>query len=113
MAKLKLKYTMKGMIFYYQLSVLDNDAPLSSSYGVHNWLVFRTCYNVLNFNERNLYITEKLIQQDFRYHKLVKIFTIFFFDRYKELILKYRCTCKGSIITAILYTNHGSSKLTR
>ena len=36
----------------------------------------RICNNVSEFKERNLYITDKLLHQGFRYHKLVKTFTI-------------------------------------
>ena len=32
----------------------------------------RICNTVSDFNERDLYITGKLLYQDFRYHKLVK-----------------------------------------
>ena len=52
---------------------LDGDVPLSPSYGVFiSQLVrfARVCNNVLDFNERNLCITEKLLHQGFRYHKL-------------------------------------------
>ena len=56
---------------------LDGDVPLSPSYGVYiSQLVrfARVCNSVLDFNERNLCITEKLLQQGFRYHKLVNIY---------------------------------------
>ena len=42
--------------------------------------------NVLDLSERNLCITEKLLHQGFRYHKLVKTFTKFY-HRYKEIIV--------------------------
>ena len=54
---------------------LDDDVPLSPSYSVYiSQLVrfARVCNNVLDFNERNLCITEKVLHQGFRYHKLVK-----------------------------------------
>ena len=42
----------------------------------------RVCSNVSDFNERNLFITDKLLHQGFRYHKLVKTFTQFYY-RYR------------------------------
>ena len=39
----------------------------------------RVCSDVSDFNERNFCLTEKLLQQGYRYHKLIKTFTIFFF----------------------------------
>ena len=62
----------------------------------------RICNNVLDFNERNIYVTEKFLHQGFRYYKLVKTFAIFF-NRYKELILKYARPCKGFIRAVISY----------
>ena len=82
---------------------LDGDSPLAPSYGVYiSQLVrfARVCNNVCDFNERNLFITEKLLHQGFRYHKLVKTFTKFYY-RYKELVLKYNFTCKHLIISGI------------
>ena len=58
--------------------ILDGDVFLSPSYGVYLFQLVRfacVCNNVLDFSERNLCITEKLLHQCFRYHKLVKTFT--------------------------------------
>ncbi len=57
---------------------LDSDVPLTASYGVYlSQLVrfARVCYNVNDFNERNISITAKLLHQGFRYHRLLKTFT--------------------------------------
>ena len=78
---------------------LDGDVPLAPSYGVYiSQLVrfARICNNVSDFNERNLCITEKLLHQGFRYHKLVKTFTKFY-HRYNDIILKYKSTCRHLI----------------
>ena len=59
---------------------LDGDVPLALSYGVCISQLLRyarVCCNVLDFNERNLCITGKLLSQGFRYHKSLKIFTKF------------------------------------
>ena len=82
---------------------LDGDVPMAPSYGVYiSQLVrfARVCNNIIDFNERNLYITEKLLHQGFRYHKLVKTFTKFY-HRYKDLIRKYNSTCKHLIRSGI------------
>ena len=75
---------------------LDGDVPLSPSYGVYiSQLVrfARVCNNVNDFNERNLFITEKLLHQGFRFHKLIKTFTKFYY-RYRDIINKYNSTCR-------------------
>ena len=82
---------------------LDGDVPLAPSYGVYiSQLVryARVCSDVLDFNDRNICITGKLLSQGFRYHKLVKSFTKFF-HKYKDLILKFGCTCKNLIKNGI------------
>lgn len=82
---------------------LDGDVPLAPSYGVYiSQLVrfARVCSDVSNFNERNLCITEKLLSQGFRYHKLVKTFSKFY-RKYKDLLLKFGCTCKNLIKNGI------------
>ena len=82
---------------------LDGDVPLSPSYGVYiSQLVrfARVCSNVKDFNERNLTITSKLLQQGYRFHKILITFRKFF-KRYKELIEKYGVTCKKLVIDGI------------
>ena len=82
---------------------LDGDVPLAPSYGVYiSQLVrfARVCNNVNDFNERNLVITEKLLHQGFRFHKLVKTFTKFYY-RYRDLVHKYNATCKHLIKAGI------------
>ena len=51
---------------------LDGDVPRSPSYGVHisQLISFaRVCSNVVDFNNRNLFLTAKLLKQGYRYHK--------------------------------------------
>lgn len=82
---------------------LDGDVPLAPSYGVYiSQLVrfARVCNNVSDFNERNLFISGKLLHQGFRYHKLVKTFTKFYY-RYEDLVFKYNTTCKHLIKAGI------------
>ena len=55
---------------------LDGDVPLSTSYGVYISQLIRfaraSCY-VTDFNTRNKLLTQKLLKQGYRYHKLFKI----------------------------------------
>ena len=84
---------------------LDGVVPLAPSYGVYiSQLVryARVCCDVFDFNERNICITSKLLNQGFRYHKLLKTFTKFF-RRYKDLVLKFGCTCRKLISNGIAH----------
>ena len=56
---------------------LDGDAPRSPSYGVYisQLISFaRACSNVDDFNNRNLFLTAKLLKQGYRYQKNEKHF---------------------------------------
>ena len=58
---------------------LDGDVPRRASYGVYNSQLIRfarVCNHVTDFNARNKYLTAKLLQQGYRYHKLRKSFSI-------------------------------------
>ena len=60
---------------------LDGDVPRHAFYGVYiSQLIWfaRDCNHVTDFNARNKYLTAKLIQQGYRYHKLRKTFSIFY-----------------------------------
>ena len=82
---------------------LDGDVPLAPSYGVYiSQLVrfARVCSTLDYFNERNLTITSKLLQQGYRFHKLLTTFKKFC-RRYEHLISKYGVTRKQLIIKGI------------
>jgi len=82
---------------------LDGDIPLNPSYGVYTSQLVRfarVCNNVLDFNERNTFITEKLLHQGYRYHRLVKTFTKFYY-KYRDLISKYNVTCNNLVKNGI------------
>ena len=54
---------------------LDGDVSRSPSYGVYISQLIRftrVCSNVDDFNNRNLFLTAKLFQQGYRYHKIRK-----------------------------------------
>ena len=70
---------------------LDGDVPRSPSYGVYISQLIRfarVCTNVDDFNNRNLFLTAKLLKQGYRYHKIRKAFSKFY-HRHSELIVKY------------------------
>ena len=51
------------------------------------------CSNVGDFNNRNLFLTAKLLKQGYRYHKIRKTFSKFY-HRHSGLIVKYNIGLK-------------------
>ena len=75
---------------------LDGDVPRSPSYGVYisQLISFASvCSNVDIFNNRNLFLTAKLLKQGYRYHKIRKVFSKFY-HRHSELFVKYNIGLK-------------------
>ena len=75
---------------------LYGDVPRSPSYGVYISQLIRfarVCSNVDDFNNRNLFLTAKLLKQGYRYHKIRKAFSKFYY-RHSELIVKYNTGLK-------------------
>ena len=75
---------------------LDGDVPRSPSYDVYISQLIRfarVCSNVDDFNNRNLFLTAKLLKQGYRYHKIRKAFSKFY-HRHPELITKYNIGLK-------------------
>ena len=69
---------------------LDGDVPRSPSYGVYisQLISFaRVCSYVDDCNNRNLFLTAKLLKQGYRYHKIRKAFSISYY-RHSEFIVK-------------------------
>ena len=84
-------------------------APLPIVYIFRSLFVFvRMCSNVDDFNNRNLFLTAKLIKQGYRYHEIRKAFSKYF-HRHSELIVKYnvglKTLLKQDISEPILYDN--------
>ena len=70
---------------------LDGDVPRSPSYGVYilqHIRFARVCSNVDEFNNRNLFLTAKLLKQSYRYHKFRKAFSEFY-HRHSGFIVTY------------------------
>ena len=75
---------------------LDGDVPRSPSNGVYISQLIRfarVCSYVDDFNNRNTFLTSKLLKQNYRYHKLRKAFPKFYY-RHSELIVKYNICLK-------------------
>ena len=76
---------------------LDGDVPRAPSYGIYISQLIRfsrACSSVGDFNSRNLILTEKLLKQGYRFHKLRKTFSKFYY-RNLPLISKYDCNLKA------------------
>ena len=75
---------------------LDGDVPRSTSYGVYISQLIRfarVSSHVADFTARNKSLTAKLLQQDYRYHKLRKTFSKFY-RRHYELVSKFNVGLK-------------------
>ena len=87
---------------YYNFEIVnfpffDGDVPRSPSYGVYicqRIRFARVCSTVEDFNNRNLFLTAKLLKQGYRYHKIRKAFSKFFYHRHSEIIVKYNIGLK-------------------
>ena len=58
-------------------TILDGDVPRSTSDGVYISQLIRfarTSSHVADFNTQNTFLTQKLLKQGYRYHKLRKTF---------------------------------------
>ena len=76
---------------------LDGDVTRSTSYGVYISQLIRfarASSYVTDFNTRNKLLTQKLLKQGYRYHKLRKTFSKFY-RRYFDLISKFQIGLKS------------------
>ena len=75
---------------------LDGDVPRRHSYGVYICQLIRfarASSHVTDFNNRNKFLTAKLLKQGYWYHKLRKVFSKFY-RRHFEFIEKYHVNLK-------------------
>ena len=82
---------------------LDGDIPRSTSYGVYMSQLIRfarASSNITDFNTRNKLLTQKLLKQGYRYHKLGKIFSKFY-RRYYDLIYKFQVGLKSLLCNGL------------
>ena len=76
---------------------LDGDVPRSTSYGVYISQLIRfarASSYVTDFNTHNKLLTQKLLKQGYRYHKLRRIFSKFYRQNY-DLISKFQVGLKS------------------
>ena len=79
-------------VYISQLIRFASDVPRSTSYGVYISQLIRfarASSYVTDFNTRNKLLTQKLLKQGYRYHKLGKTFSKFY-RRYYDLISKFQ-----------------------
>ena len=79
---------------------LDGDVPFYGVYVSQLIRFARVCSNVDNFNNRNLFLTAKLLKQGYRYHKIREAFSTFY-HRHSELIVKYSIGLKALLQQSI------------
>ena len=75
---------------------MDGDVPCPTSYGIYISQLIRfarVASHVADFNACNKSLTAKLLQQDYRYHKLRKTFSKFYRRQY-ELVSKFNVGLK-------------------
>ena len=83
---------------------LDDDVPRRPSYGVYisQLILFaRASSHVTDFNNRNKFLTAKLLKQGYRYHIFCKAFSKFY-RRHFEMIEKYHVSLKKTYATRYL-----------
>ena len=76
---------------------LDGDVPRSTSYGVYISQLIRfarASSYIADFNTRNKLLTQKLLKQGFRYHKLKKKIFLKFYRQYYDLVSKFQVGLK-------------------
>ena len=83
---------------------LDGDVPHSTSYGVYisQLIPFaRASSHVADFNTRSKLLTQKLLEQGYRYHKLRETFSKFY-RRYYDLISEFQIRLKSHLRQGLL-----------
>ena len=88
------------ILIYVNFPFLIGDVPQRPSYGVYISQLIRfarASSHVTDFNNRNKFLTAKLLKQGYRYHKLRKAFSKFY-RRHSELIEIYHVSLKKKIM---------------
>ena len=83
---------------------LDGDVPRSTSYGVYISQLIRfarASSHVADFNTCSKLLTQKLLKQGYRYHKIRKTFSKFY-RRYYDLISKFQIGHKSLLRQGLL-----------
>ena len=93
----KFMINVTTLILKLSISILDGDVPRSTSYGVYISQLIRSARassNVADFNTRDRLLTQKLLKQGYRHHKLRKTFSKSY-RRYYDLISKFQIGLKS------------------
>ena len=101
-----LKSMIKEMTLTSNYPHLHGDVPRATSYGVYisQLIRFARAWSfVQDFSDRNRVITEKLLKQGYRYDKLRKTFSKFYY-RNLSLISKYKSNLKTLLRQGISHT---------
>ena len=88
----------------FNFPFLDGDVPRSPSYGVYISQLIRfarASSYVADFNTHNKLLTQKLLKQGYRYHKLRKTFSKFY-RQYYEMISKFQVELKSLLRQGLL-----------
>ena len=83
--------------------LLDGDVPRSTSYGVYISQLIRcgrVSSHVDDFNTRNKVLTAKLLRQGYRYHKIHKAFSKFYW-RHFDIVSKYNVELKTLLLQGL------------
>ena len=83
---------------------LDGDVPRSTSYGVYISQLIRLARAssyITDFNTHNTVLTQKLLKQGYRYHKLQKTFSKFY-RQYYDLMSKFQVGLKSLLHHGLL-----------
>ena len=89
--------TLHMILLIVNFPFSDGDVPRSTSYGVYISQLIRfarASSYVTDFNTRNKLLTQKLLKQGYRYHKLRKTFSKFY-RRHYDLISKFQVGLKS------------------
>ena len=85
-------YEKRDDFDFVNFPFLDGDVPCYTSYGVYTSQSIRfarASSYVADFNTHNKLLSQKLLKQGYRYHKLRKAFSKFY-RRYYDLISKFQ-----------------------
>ena len=81
----------------FDFDIVNGDVPRSTSYGVYISQLIRfarASSYVVDFDTPNTLLTQRLLKQGYRYHKLRKAFSLFY-RRYYDLISKFQVGLKS------------------
>ena len=88
----------------FDFDIVNGDVPRSTSYGVYISQLIRfarASSYVVYFDTPNTLLTQRLLKQGYRYHKLRKAYSLFY-RRYYDLISKFQVGLKSLLRQGLL-----------